>query len=150
MAVSLNHAAEFTVRRAWLALKSYLNGHQPLRWRTPARMSLCRVFHLDCGVTVLACEIAVCTGYLPYLQRRLEKWALLSDSDLKRIIRMKGPPGFCPLMEILLCYRQPCFLYLSALAWKNKQYFPFKVYWFFSLFSPPFFLCTLRVSVLFS
>lgn len=33
---------------------------------------------------------------------------LLSDSDQKMVIKLKGPLGFWPLMEILLRYGQPC------------------------------------------
>lgn len=33
---------------------------------------------------------------------------MLSDSDQKMLIRLKGPPGFWPLMEILLEYVWPC------------------------------------------
>lgn len=50
------------------------------------------------------CAQAAC----PVCRKSWRRERLLSDSDQKMLIRLKGPPGFWPLMEILLGYVWPC------------------------------------------
>ena len=59
----------------------------------PARAGLCRAYRLGRGNVVLVHKISVCTGHLPYLQEKKKNWRnehLLSDSDQKMVIKLKG------------------------------------------------------------